>query len=155
MTTDTFTHSDVTTLPSRVARATARHLPTVARSALGLVFFVFGLDGFLHFIPAPPPEEMPPAALELGVAFFKSGYLLQLIKGTEVLGGLLLACNRFVPLALVALAPVVVNIAAFHLWLMPDGTGLSLVLVALTAYLGFAYRASFAPLLAPRARPTR
>ena len=62
---------------------------TAARILLGLVFFVFGLDGFLHFVPQPttPPPE---GAMALGIAFMKSGYLFQLIKGTEVLVGALL-----------------------------------------------------------------
>jgi hypothetical protein len=111
---------------------------------------VFGLNGFLNFIP-PPPDPMPERAVQLGAAFTSSGYLLQLIKGTEVLCGLLLLCNRFVPLALVVLAPVVVNIVAFHLWLVPSGMGLSLAVLGLELYLAWAYRRAFAPLLTARA----
>ena len=131
-------------------RVVARHLPTAARLLLGLCFFVFGLNGFLNFIP-PPTEPMPEGAVKLGTAFMESGYLFQLIKGTEVVAGLLLLCNRFVPLALVVLAPVVLNIVAFHLWLLPSGTGLSVVLAALTLYLAWAHRRAYAPLLAARA----
>lgn len=144
---------DVTPAPT-ATRALARHLPTAARLLLGLVFFVFGLNGFLSFVP-PPSEPMPEGAVKLGTAFMESGYLFQLIKGTEVIAGLLLLCNRFVPLALILLAPVVVNILAFHLWLLPSGTGLSLALLGLTAYLAWAYRQAFAPLLSPRAHPAR
>ncbi len=123
---------------------------SVARVLLGLVFFVFGLDGFLHFVPQPttPPPE---GAMNLAIAFLQSGYLFPLIKGTEVLGGLLLLSNRFVPLALVLLAPVVVNIAAFHLFLAPEGTWLALALVAVEITLAWAYRAAYRPLLAVRA----
>lgn len=77
-----------------------------------------------------------------------SGYLLQLVKGTEVVGGALLLCNRFVPLALTLLAPVVVNIAAFHIFLAADGLALALVIVALELLLAWSYRAAFQPMLA-------
>jgi uncharacterized membrane protein YphA (DoxX/SURF4 family) len=129
----------------------ARHAPTAARYVLGLLFFVFGLNGFLNFIP-PPTEPMPEGAVSLGVAFMNSGYLMQFIKGTEVLGGLLLLCNRFVPLALVVLAPIVLNILAFHLFLLPSGTGMAVVILALELFLAWAHRRAFAPLLAARAQ---
>lgn len=154
MTAQTLPKTDIETSTTPAARAITRHLPTVARVLLGLVFFVFGLNGFLSFIPAPT-EPMPEAAVKLGTAFMESGYLFQLIKGTEVLAGLLLLSNRFVPLALVLLAPVVVNIVAFHVFLLPSGLGLSLVLVALTLYLAWTYRHVYAPLLTARTRTTR
>lgn len=154
MTTQTLPKTDIESSTTPAARAIARHLPTVARVLLGLVFFVFGLNGFLNFIP-PPTEPMPEAAVKLGTAFMESGYLFQLIKGTEVLAGLLLLSNRFVPLALVLLAPVLVNIVAFHVFLLPSGLGLSLVLAALTLYLAWTYRQVYAPLLTARTRTTR
>ncbi len=135
--------------PTQNHSSLTRYAPTTARLALGLVFFVFGLNGFLNFI-APPPEPMPEGAVALGAALMSSGYLFQLIKGTEVLAGLLLLGNRFVPLALVLLAPILVNILAFHLWLLPSGTGLALALVGLEAYLAWVHRRAFAPLLAAR-----
>ena len=137
------------TVSSNATTALGRHLPTVARFLLGAVFFVFGLNGFLNFIP-PPTEPMPQGAVDLGTAFMKSGYLFQLIKGTEVVAGVLLLSNRFVPLALVLLAPVVVNIVAFHLWLLPSGTGLSLVVLGLELYLAWVYRRAYAPLLSAK-----
>jgi hypothetical protein len=140
--------------PSPLRSKLTRHAPATARTVLGLVFFVFGLNGFLGFIP-PPTEPMPEGAVALGTAFMGSGYLMQLIKGTEVIGGLLLLTARFVPLGLVLLAPVVVNILAFHLWLAPSGTGLAVVLLGLEVYLAWAYRPSFAPLLVARAQPAR
>jgi uncharacterized membrane protein YphA (DoxX/SURF4 family) len=149
------TDNDATQATKSTLRAKlTRYAPATARTVLGLVFFVFGLNGFLNFIP-PPTEPMPEGAVALGTAFMSSGYLFHLIKGTEVLGGLLLLTSRFVPLALVLLAPVVVNILAFHLWLLPSGTGLSLVLLGLEVYLAWAYRQAFAPLLVARAEPAR
>src|SRR5262245_14008901 len=93
-------------------------LPLAARVVLGLIFTVFGLNGFLHFLPQPPST---PAAMAFGGALAATGYMFPLIKGTEVLAGVLLLSGRYVPLALTLLAPVVVNIVAFHLFLAPAG----------------------------------
>jgi uncharacterized membrane protein YphA (DoxX/SURF4 family) len=132
-----------------MSKAVAK-LPTAARLLLGLVFLVFGLNGFLQFLPMPPP---PPAAGQLIGAFVGSGYLMALIKGTEVIVGLLLLSGRFVPLALALLAPVMVNIVAFHAFLAPSGIGLPLVLLLLHAYLAWSYRAAYAPMLRARVTP--
>jgi uncharacterized membrane protein YphA (DoxX/SURF4 family) len=127
-----------------------RYAPTAARILLGLIFFVFGLNGFLQFIPMPPP---PAAAGAFLGALAATGYMFPLIKTTEVLAGALLLSNRFVPLALVLLSPIVVNIAAFHLVLSP-GIGLVAVIAALMLYLAWAYRGSFRGVLAAKAAPT-
>ena len=128
---------------------TKRIATSIARVLFGLVFFVFGLDGFLHFVPQPttPPPE---GAMALGVAFAQSGYMFPLIKGTELVGGALLLANVFVPLALVLLAPIVLNIVAFHVFLAPSGMLLSFVLLAVEIGLAWSYRAAYRPLLAPR-----
>lgn len=128
-------------------------LPTVARILLGLIFFVFGLNGFLNFMPAP--EGMPERAMAFAGALAASGYMFPLIKGIEVLSGALLLAGRFVPLALVLLAPIIVNIVLFHVVLAPGGYGLLAALLVLELYLAWAYRDSFAPLLRSNARPTR
>ncbi len=127
----------------------ARFFPTISRVLLGLMFFVFGLNGFLNFIPPPPDTPMP----EFATALFNTGYMLPLVKGTEVLVGVLLLVNRFVPLALVVIAPVIVNIVAFHAFLAPEGVGMSVVILALELYLAWCYRAAYRPLLAARASP--
>jgi hypothetical protein len=120
---------------------------TLARLLLGAAFTVFGLNGFLHFIPMPAPSGL--AAVYMG-GLAATGYMFPLIKGTEVVAGLLLLGNRFVPLALTVLAPVVVNIVAFHAFLAPAGLGLPLVLTALGIYLAYTERSVFAPLLQAR-----
>lgn len=124
-----------------------RIAPEVARVLLGLVFFVFGLNGFLHFIPEPSHDGV--AATFLG-GLAASGYFFPLLKGTEVVAGALLLANRFVPLALVVLAPVIVNIVAFHAALDPKGLGLAIVLLALEIGLAYAHRKAFAPILSAR-----
>ena len=126
-------------------------LPTIARIVLGLAFFVFGLNGFLNFIPQPAP---PPAAASFAGAMFATGYMFPLIKGTEVLSSLLLLSNRYVPLALALLAPVLVNIVAFHAFLEPPSTlGLPLVLLALELYLARSYRDAYSSMLQAKTAP--
>jgi len=139
------------TLEAPRPRAIARHAATGARVLLGLVFFAFGLDGFLHFVPQPDPSTMPPGSVALAGALMASGYMFPLIKGTEVVIGALLLANRFVPLALVLLAPVIVNIVLFHAFLAPAGIGMAIVLVALQLSLAWTHRRAYRPLLTARA----
>jgi uncharacterized membrane protein YphA (DoxX/SURF4 family) len=124
-----------------------RHFPTAARLFLGLVFTVFGLNFFLHFLPVPPA---PPRAAAFAGALFASGYLFPLLKATEVAAGLLLLSGRFVPLALTLLAPIIVNIVGFHLFLAPSGLAIPLAVLAAEVYLARTYRAAFAPMLRAR-----
>ncbi len=123
---------------------------TVARVLLGLVFFVFGLNGFLNFLPQPPH---PAAAGAFLGGLFASGYFFPLLKGTKTIAGALLLSGRFVPLALTVLAPVIVNIVAFHAFLDPAGIVVPLVIVALEVFLAYSYRSVFRPMLDARARP--
>ncbi len=115
----------------------------VARTLLGLVFFVFGLNGFLHFMPNPPPT---PAAGAFFGALIATHYMFFLIFGAQVLGGALLLVGVAVPFALVILAPVVVNIVFFHIFLSPDLLPMALVVAAFEVFLAWHYRAAFAPL---------
>lgn len=96
---------------------------TIARVLLGLLFTVFGLNGFLHFIPMQPPTGL--AGQYMG-ALFVSHYLAVVFL-VELIGGLLLLVNRYVPLALLLLGPVVVNILLFHSLLAPEGLPLALI----------------------------
>src|SRR3954470_2058230 len=92
-------------------------LVLISRLLLGLMFLVFGLNGFLNFIPMPPPTGV--AAQYFG-ALFVSHYLLA-VFALEIVAGALLLANRFVPLALTILAPILVNIVLFHASMAPDG----------------------------------
>jgi uncharacterized membrane protein YphA (DoxX/SURF4 family) len=122
-------------------------VPTAARVLLGLVFFVFGLNGLLHFIPQPVPPQ--PAMAFFG-ALLATGYMLPLVMGAQLLVGLLLLLNRWVPLALAIIAPIIVNIVAFHLALAPSGLPLAFAVLALELILGWSYRDAFRPMLARR-----
>lgn len=119
--------------------------PHGARVVLGLLFFVFGLNYFLHFLPMPsePPPEA--AATFLG-GLTAAGYVFPLIKAIEVAAGVALLSNRFVPLALTLLAPIIVNIAAFHFLLAPS-FGMPIAILALELFLAWSYRAAFLPML--------
>lgn len=126
--------------------AIRRSLPTVARIVLGLVFVVFGANGLLHFLPEP---ALPAAALPFLGGLASAGYFFPLLKTVEIAAGLLLLSGRLVPLALVVLAPIIVNIAAFHLFLAPGELGMVAVLVAAEVALAWKYRAAFRPLFQP------
>jgi len=127
-----------------------RHvLPTAVRLLLGLTFFVFGLNGFFHFLPQP---ALPQAAMPFLGGLMSAGYFFPLLKGTEVLAGILLLSNRFVPLALTILAPIIVNIAAFHIFLVP-GPLMVAFLLASEIYLAWVYRAAFHAILTSRHVP--
>ncbi len=125
---------------------------TAARIALGLVFAVFGLDYFLHYLPDPGASPQGGAFLE---ALFVTGYMFPMIKGLEIACGALLLVGRLVPLALALLAPIVVNIALYHLVLDPGGRVIAAVVTLLHLFLFYSHRASFAPLLDARGAARR
>ncbi len=119
----------------------------VVRILVGLVFTVFGLNGFLQFLPQMP---MPQPAMTFLGGLAASGYMLPLLFATQVVAGVLLLLGLFVPLALALLAPVIVNIFLFHVFLVPGGLPLALVVVIFELFLVWMNRAAFAPMLRPR-----
>jgi putative oxidoreductase len=118
----------------------------ISRLLLGLLFTVFGLNGFLHFIPMPPPEGL--AGQFMG-ALFVSKYLVPIFV-LQLIGGVLLLANRFVPLGLSLLAPIIVNIVLFHVTMDPKGLGMAIVTVALWSVVFFRERAAFRSLFAAK-----
>lgn len=131
-----------------MSRYTAK-IATAARLLLGVIFFVFGLNGFLGFLPSPPLEGE--AAVFIG-GLATAGYMFPLVKGIEVLVGVALLAGRFVPLALVLLAPITVNIFLFHAVLSP-GLGLPLFIVGAQLFLAWFHRDAYRPLLHAQAEP--
>ncbi|MEO7988518.1 MAG: hypothetical protein ABI663_03195 [Chryseolinea sp.] len=119
-----------------------------ARILLGLIYFVFGLNFFFHFIPTPPPHGGVADAFTGGL--FQSGYFFPMLKGIEVVLGALLLIGFFVPLALLILAPISINILLFHAFLAPDNTIMGIVIVFVHIYLFWAYRDYYKPLFAPK-----
>jgi len=124
-------------------------IPLVARTLLGLAFTVFGLNFYLHFLPQPAPP--PHAGAFLGALV--AGKILSVTKPIEIASGLALLGNRFVPLALTLLAPIEIGILTYHGVFDPSGLPVIAVLIALTIYLAWAYRAAFAPMLRARVEP--
>jgi len=122
---------------------------TIARIGLGLIFLVLGLNYFLPMFAMPP--EPPPAASFFG-ALAATRYMLPLIMGTELIGGAILLSGRMVPFALTILAPVIVNIIGFHLFLAPAGIAPGIVVAVLELFLAWQYRGAFAPLFGGRER---
>ena len=118
----------------------------IARFLLGLIFLVFGLNGFFHFIPMPPPTGV--AGQFMG-ALFVSQYLV-VVFALQLIGAVLLLINRYVPLALAILAPIIFNILLFHSLMAPSGLPLALVATTLWILVFLGVRSAFAGLLRPR-----
>ena len=119
----------------------------IARYLLGLIFTIFGLNGFFNFIHQAPPTN------PLEVQFFvsiSSSHFAAFFFAVQLVGGLLLLSGFFVPLALTLLAAELYNILAFHLTFAPAGIGPALVASVLWILVFLQYRASFKDLLAAR-----
>jgi len=121
----------------------------VAQAIVGLIFFVFGLNGFLNFIEPPP---LPETAGKFMGLFFGEGWGV-IVKVLEVLAGALMLAsiflNRFAPVAVAVLAPISLNILFFHITLAHGGYPIPVVLVLANAFLIVAYRKNFAGLFEP------
>lgn len=120
---------------------------TVCRYLLGPLFLVFGFNGFLHFIPQPP---LPPGLAVDYVTVMTKSHYLALPFLLQIVGGALLLANRYVPLALVLLGPVIVNILMFHALLAPAGLLPGLVVAALWLVVFLRHRAAFAGIFVAR-----
>ena len=125
-----------------------KHLPMLARLLLGLIFAVFGVVGLFEL--GPQPEMGEEAGAFIG-AMMDTGYLWPVIKVTEIVCGVLLILGIFVPLALVGLAPVVLNILLFHIFLAPEGVAIGIAAVVLGLYVAHRHRDSFSAVLQRKA----
>jgi len=118
---------------------------TIARYLLGFIFLVFGLNGFLHFIPQPPPSGV---ALQFLIAVSTSHFMAA-IFAVQVVAGALLLVNRYVPLALTMLAAMLFNILDFHITMAPSGIGLPIFVTLLWFLVAAGVHRSFHELLRP------
>jgi putative oxidoreductase len=121
-------------------------LTNTSRFLLGFIFLVFGLNGFLHFIPMPPPSGV--AGQFLG-SMFVTKYLL-FVFAIQLIGGVLLLINRYVPLALTILGPIIVNILLFHSLMNHDGLILALFVTILWFVVFASVRSAFAGIFQAR-----
>ena len=120
---------------------------TIARYLLGLMFTVFGLNGFLNFIKQPPPTN--PLVIHFFTAVVGS-HFAYMFFGFQLIAGLLLLSGYFVPLALTILAAEIVNILTFHATMNPQGFAPGILALVLWVLVFAAYRRSFEPLLAAK-----
>src|SRR3984893_5259776 len=129
-------------LPIQEENPVMRTASTIARYLAGIIFLVFGLNGFLNFIPLPPPGGL--AGHFMG-ALYASHYLW-VIFAFQVVAAVLLLANRYVPLAVAVLAPVIVNILVFHALMAPSGLPLALFVAVLWGVIFVDVRPAFAGL---------
>jgi len=122
----------------------------IARILLGVIFVVFGLNGFLQFLPQP---AMPQPAIAFFGALAASGFMLPLLFATQLVGGVLLLLGM-VPIGVLILTPVVVHIVAFHVFLAPEGLPLAVVVAALALFLAWTHRWAYYPLFAASVVPS-
>lgn len=115
----------------------------IARILLGLIFFVFGLNGFFQFIPMPP---LPEPAMNFMGALMATGYFLPVLKATEVVAGLMLLSGFYVPLALILLAPIIVQILLFHTFIVPD-LAMPIFILILELVLAYIHKGAWTALL--------
>ena len=121
----------------------------VARYLLGIMFFVFGLNGFLHFLKQPPPTGL---ALTYVTAMGGS-HIMDVVYALQRVGGILLLAGRFVPIALTLLGPVIANILLYHLTMDPKGIPPGLVALILWGIVFYSVRSAFAGIFAARVDP--
>ena len=121
-------------------------ITVIARFLLGFIFLVFGLNGFLHFIPASPPSG---TAGQFVGALFVSHYLVPIFL-LQIISAILLLINRYVPLALTVLAPIIVNILLIHILMAPSGLPLAIVVTVLWIPVFLSVRSAFVGLLRQR-----
>ena len=120
----------------------------IARCLLGLLYLVFGLDYFFHFIPYQPLHTGKPGALVAGLK--GTGYIYPYMKMIQILGGLSLLFNRYAPFSAVVLFPISLNVLLFHTILVPSGWYMGVILIVLNVFLGWAYRKYYRGLFTAR-----
>jgi putative oxidoreductase len=129
--------------------AIMRTVSVIARYLAGVIFLVMGLNGFLNFIPLPPPGGI--AGQFMGA--LDVSHYLWVIFAFQVIAGALLLVNRYVPLAVAVLAPVIVNILVFHALMAPSGLLLALFVAVLWAVIFIDVRPAFSGLFQSRLQP--
>ncbi len=132
------------------ARKTNSIAYTIARVLLGLLFAIMGLNGFLLFMPPPPANTMPPVVVQWNMPMFATHYIW-MTAGFQVLAGILLLLNRYVLVALIILAGVLVNIITFHITMWPQSLiPMPIIAVILWFATCWPLRDRFAPIFAAK-----
>ena len=116
----------------------------IARCLLGLIFLVFGLNGFFHFLHMPGPTGV--AAQFFGAIFVSHFYVVIFLL--QIVPAVLLLANRYVPLALTILGPIIFNIVCIHVFMVPAGLPLAIVVTVLWLLVAYSVRSAFSGILA-------
>jgi uncharacterized membrane protein YphA (DoxX/SURF4 family) len=119
----------------------------IARLLLGLISLVFGLNGFLNFLNMGP---LPSGLAGQFIIALAASHYFWVVAGLQVAGGVLLLINRFVPLALVLLGPVIVNILLYHGFLNPSGAQLAILVTILWFIVFYGHRQYFSGIFVQR-----
>ena len=127
----------------------------IVRTLLGLLFLFSSVAYFLMVMGVFPVPPMEGAIKTFNEGLAASGYFFTLLKITEFVCALLLLTGRFVPLALVILAPIIVNIFMVHLFLDRSGLPVAVFCVLAAIFLAYCYRDAYKPLLTARYEPLR
>jgi putative oxidoreductase len=114
----------------------------IFRVLLGLLYLVFGLDYFLHFIPYQPMHTGEAAALKAGL--MGTGYIYPMMKTIQIVAGISLMIDRYAPFSAVVLFPISLNVLLFHTILVPSGWLMGVFLMVPNLFLGYAYRKYYA-----------
>ena len=125
----------------------------LSRVVLGSILFVIGgLNGFFQFVPVQMAQDCIQCGQYIN-GLIASGFLFPAVKSIELFTGALFLLGLWLPLALVISAPIVVNIALYHMFLAPSGLGIALLMVGLELYLAYRYREVFIPLFQMKPTP--
>jgi putative oxidoreductase len=111
----------------------------IARYLLGLIFLVFGLNGFFHFLHMPGPTGV--AAQFFGAIFVSHFYVVIFLL--QIVPAVLLLVNRYVPLALTILGPIIFNIVCIHVFMVPSGLPLAILVTILWLLVAYSVRSAF------------
>ncbi|MFS8103053.1 DoxX family membrane protein [Lentzea alba] len=128
---------------------TIKYLTVAVRILFGALFAFSGFTK-LFGLGSQSMDGMPAEAVAFATALGESGFIMPITAVVELVAGVMLLVNRFAPLALALLAPLVVGIFGFHVLLAPSGAAVAVVLAVAELYLAWAYRESFKPMLMPR-----
>lgn len=118
---------------------------TITRILLGLIYVIFGLNFFFHFIPMQQPA-MSKAATDFSMGLFGAGYFFPFLKVLEIISGIFLLINRYTAFFVLFIFPITLNIFLYHGFLLPSGLVMAAPMLIINLFLGYAYGKYYAPL---------
>jgi putative oxidoreductase len=111
----------------------------------GLMFINSGLNKFFNYLPTP--KDMPENLLRVMAAFLEIGWLLPLIATAEIIGGLLFITNKYRALGAIIIFPVMIGILLTHIFLVPSGLPVALILLAINLWVIIENREKYLPMI--------